>query len=131
MLAMKKLLVLAATVFVSATAAAETVTTVDVVRVIDGQIEETLYYYENNWTAHRVKARAAGAISGYRLLIDRETGDDVVLLLMTEYADPAQYEKREDNFAPIIEAAGGRKLLNDTPPGEFREITDSWTLRSP
>ena len=57
-------------------------------------------------------------------------GDDVTLMLVTEYGDQIQYEEREANFRPIIEAAGGRKLLNDLSPGEFREITDALTFNT-
>ena len=127
---MRQLIVIAAVLLVPSLASAETVTTVDLVRVIDGRIDETLYYYQNNWADHREKAKAQGVISGYRLLIDRESGDSAVLMLVTEYADRNQYAAREANFATIIDAAGGRRLLNDLPPGEFREISDAWTFES-
>lgn len=128
---MKRLTVLALAVFAWQQALADTVTTVDLVRVKDGKIEETLYYYENNWAAHREKAMAAGYISGFRLLLDSTSKDAAELMLVTDYADREQHDAREENFATIMDAAGGLKLLNDIEPGAFREITDAWTFEAP
>ncbi len=125
---MKKLIVLALGLLQSGIGLAETVTSVDVVKVIDGHVEETLYYYQSNWAKYRREALAQGFIAGYRLLVDRDSEDDTVVLLMTDYADREQYEAREEHFGPIMDAAGGPKLLNELEPGAFRQITDAWTF---
>lgn len=114
----------AAFVLAAAPARAATVTSIDFVVVKDGRVEEAIYYYRNNWAEHRTKALAAGHIRGFRLLIDRSDGSDTMLLLITDYESTDQFEAREENFAPIIEAAGGRKLLNDVQPAEFREVVE-------
>ena len=88
---MRTVTVLLAVLLASQPAAAETIVTVDLVQVIDGRIDEAIFYYRHNWAAHRGNARAKGYITGYRLLIDRQSGDDVTLMLVTEYGDQIQY----------------------------------------
>ena len=108
---------------VTMSASAE-VTTVDRVRVLDGRLAETLYYYENNWMAYRAAAKRAGVIKSYELLIDRSASDGEALLLFTVYRDQEQYEAREANFAPIMSQASpsGPRLLNEVEPAEFRAV---------
>lgn len=106
------------------------ISTVDLVRVKDGKVEETLYYYENNWKRYREAALERGYIEGYRLLVDvRNPGAETVLLI-TEYANPAQYAAREENFARVMPADGTPELLNAILPGDFRAVEDLGVFES-
>ncbi len=125
------LLVFAA--FAVTTSASAEITTVDRVRVIDGRLAETLYYYENNWMVYRAAAKRAGVIRSYELLIDRNASDgEAALLLFTVYRDQQQYEAREANFTPIMNEASpsGPRLLNEVEPAEFRDVEYLGTFKT-
>jgi hypothetical protein len=104
---------------------AETVT-VDLVKVLNGNKQEAVYYYENNWKQHRIKALDRGFISSYRLLVRTSDDGNTDILLITGYASESQYEAREENFAVVMHdpQRDGPDLLNEKPPGEFREVFD-------
>ncbi|MEM9404184.1 MAG: hypothetical protein AAGA44_17075 [Pseudomonadota bacterium] len=118
--------------FILTVPASATVTTVDRVRVLDGRIAETLYYYQHNWMAYRAAAKRAGVIESYELLVDRAASGGETLLLVTVYRDRAQYAAREDNFAPIMDRASpaGPRLLNALSPAEFRTVDDLGTFET-
>ena len=116
---------LIALLFMPISALAEIVT-VDLVKVLNGNQAEAVYYYENNWKQHRIKALDQGYISSYKLLIRTSDDGETDILLITGYASEAEYEAREENFAIVMadRQADGPVLLNEMPPGEFREIVD-------
>ena len=97
---------------------------VDFVRVLNGNQDEALYYYENNWKRYRIDAEEKGFISWYRLLARTSDDGQVDFLLMTAYPTEEHYADREANFATIMDASNGPKLLNEKTPGEFREVID-------
>ena len=100
----------------------ETISTVDMVEVLNGNQAEAEFYYENNWKVLRDQAMEKGYIHSYQLIKTEPTEDlPVSLMLITTYKDMAQYEQAEENFGKLIEASGGLKLLNDKKPGEFRK----------
>ncbi len=84
---------------------------------------ETKFYYKNNWEQHRQKAQSKGYIESY-MLLETEPSEQAPFhfMLITTYPNQASYDQREQNFRPLIDAAGGRKLLNDKQPSEFRKI---------
>ncbi len=100
--------------------------TVDFVKVLNGNNEEALYYYENNWKRHRVDAAKRGYIGSFQLLVRTSDEGETDILLITEYGSDAQYQNRESNFAVVMSTAqqAGPLLLNDKKPGEFREVVD-------
>ena len=102
------------------------VVTVDFVKVLNGNQDEAVYYYENNWKQHRIKALDRGYISSYKLLVKTSDDGQTDILLLTGYATEAQYEAREENFAVVMGESGrdGPALLNEKTPGEFREVVD-------
>ena len=106
-------------------AMAETLT-VDFVRVLNGNEEEALYYYEQNWKQHRIEAARRGFISSYQMLVRTSEDGNTDILLITGYENDEQYEKREENFAIVMNRgeSDGPRLLNDMQPGEFREVFD-------
>ena len=118
-------------VFLPLSALAEVVT-VDFVKVLNGNTEEAVYYYENNWKQHRIEAAKRGLISSYKLLFKTSTDGQTDILLVTEYGSQAQYENREKNFAAIMRDArgDGPVLLNDKVPDEFRDVVDGGVYSS-
>ena len=100
---------------------------IDFVKVLNGNEEEALYYYENNWTQHRIAASKQGFISSYRLMVKNSEDGETDILLITGYATDDQFENREANFDQVMEESrkAGLKLLNDKQPAEFREVWDS------
>ena len=101
--------------------------TIDFVKVVDGNVEEAIYYYENNWKRHRIEAARRSYISSYKLLVRQSEDGQTDILLITGYASEADYEKREENFKDVMSETGkdGLRLINDKKPGEFREVVDS------
>ncbi|NNF18590.1 MAG: hypothetical protein HKN61_02340 [Flavobacteriaceae bacterium] len=108
----------------------EKISSMDFVKILDGNIEEARYYYQNNWRVLRKIAREKGYIHSYEVL-ERSAADSgqYDLVLITTYANRAQFEKREDHFQEIIKERGGLKLLNDKEPAEFRETLYSEDLQ--
>ena len=119
-------IVLTILAFLPLTSVAEVVT-VDFVRVLNGSDEEAVFYYENNWKQHRIKAAQNGYISSYKLLVKTSDDGQTDILLITGYASQSQYEDREKNFAVVMRDArkDGPVMMNDKLPGDFREIFDS------
>ncbi len=86
-------------------------------------MDETRFYYKNNWKQLRIQALEKNYISSYQLLEVEPTADwPVSFVLITTYGNKEQYDKREDNFGKLIEARGDLRLLNDKKPGEFRKF---------
>ena len=114
------MLVLSAPVFAS-------ISTVDFVEIKNGNREEAIYYYENNWLNHRIEAVRVGAIESFELLVSNDPNADVDILLITVYEDEEQYDNREKNFADVMSRTqrNGRQLLNGIQPGDFRKIVFS------
>jgi len=102
------------------------VVTVDLVKVLNGNHEEAAFYYENNWKRHRIEAAKRGYISSFKLLIKTSDDGQTDILLITGYASESQYEDREKNFVNVMNDTGrdGPVMMNDKPPGTFREVFD-------
>ena len=105
------------------------VVTVDFVKVLNGNDEEAVFYYENNWKQHRIEAAKRGYISSFKLLIKTSDDGQTDILLITGYASESQYEDREKNFLEVMNDAGrdGPVTMNDKLPGAFREVFDRGT----
>lgn len=100
------------------------ITTIDFVKIKNNHLSETIFYYENNWKIHRELALGKGYIKSYWLLkAIPDTAADFDLILLTEYADSAQYKIREENFQKIIKTTrpDGPVMLNALKPNEFRQ----------
>ena len=61
------------------------VVTVDFVKVLNGNDEEAVFYYENNWKQHRIEAAKRGYISSFKLLIKTSDDGQTDILLITGY----------------------------------------------
>ena len=102
------------------------VVTVDSVRVLNGNIEEAVYFYEHNWKKFRVAAINKGIITSFKLLVKSSQDGQNDILLVTVFESQEQYQQREENFLAIMQDAreGGPALLNNKSPAEFRKIID-------
>ena len=99
------------------------ITTIDYVQVLNGNRAETLHYYQHNWKLLREKAVKRKFLHSYELLETQPTEErPYQFILVSTYENQAQYDKREDNFAELIEERGPRNLLNEKQPAEFRKI---------
>lgn len=99
------------------------ITSVDFVQVLNDNIEETIYYYQNNWKVLRELAIKDDYIRSFEFLQTEWTEEQPFhFMLITTYANEEQFEKREENFDKLFEKLDGRKLLNNKQPREFRKI---------
>ncbi len=105
---------------------------IDFVKVLNGNDEEAVYYYENNWKKHRLAAAKRGYISSYQLLVRTSDDGETDILLITGFASEAEYEKREENFGEVMAESrrDGPVLMNDKKPGDFRQVVDNATYVS-
>ena len=90
---------LLAAVCVSAQTTKTSVYAVDFVKTNDGQQENYLKFIEQNWAKARAFMKDKGIVTSYKFVsvpANKEKEWDV--LLVTEYADQAGYEKREAVF---------------------------------
>ena len=122
---MKKFLLLVLAVCflkVLAFAQTEVVTILETVKIKNEKRAEALFYYENNWKVLREKALEKGYIHSFEFFETKaDDKADFDIVLITRFADQAQYKKAEENFRELIKQKGGLKLLNDLTPNEFRQ----------
>lgn len=120
--------------FISSLSFAQEVSTMDFVKTVDGNHEELIYYYENNWKVLRDIALEKGFIESYELMTTMEGSDSGFdVILVTTYKNEEEYNKAEERFQVIIEEVqknGGLKLLNDLKPAEFRKVEFNATTKS-
>ncbi len=101
----------------------EKITSISCVQILDDNRDETIYYYENNWMVLRKRAVEEGYIDSYQWLeVPYSAETPYHFMLFTTYKNQEQFEKREDNFAILIEERGPLRLLNEKTSGEFRKI---------
>jgi hypothetical protein len=104
---------------------AKPITVIDFVKIKDNKQAETLFYYEKNWKTYRDVAVKKKYIKSYQLLtVKADTTHGFDLILMTEYADSAQFKLAEERFDKIIKEVNpaGPRLLNTLKPSDFRTI---------
>ena len=94
------------------------ITSMDFVQILNNHEAEAVYYFQNNWKVLRQQAIEKNYISDFKLLrTQRSEEAPFDIILMTTYPDQTRYDQREANFAELIEAKGGLKLLNEKEPG--------------
>ena len=78
------------------------VTSVDIVKVKNGYVNEATYFFENNWKLYRDSALANNFISGYRIMKTVADSAQTTFMLFTEYRSRQSYFDREKNFQPLM-----------------------------
>ena len=100
----------------------EKITTIETVEILNGNTEEAIYYFQNNWKQLRIMAVEKGYINSFQFLKTTYSEETPFhLLLITTYSNKAQYGNREAHFQELIKAKGSLKLLNEKEPSEFRK----------
>jgi hypothetical protein len=100
----------------------ERISTVDFVQIVNENREEAVFYYQHNWKVLRQMAIKKNYIASFEIMETPHSEEAPFhFMLITTYANKAQYEQREKRFQELIKAAGKLKLLNDKKPTEFRK----------
>ncbi len=103
-------------------------------KVVDGNRDELIYYYENNWKVLRDMALEREYIISYELLeTEADSTGDFDILLITRYKNQEAYEKAEERFQGLIrqiQTDGGPKLMNELTPPQFRDWKFSRTTKT-
>ncbi|WP_179021265.1 hypothetical protein [Winogradskyella forsetii] len=108
--------------FISFSQTNKKITTIETVEILNGNKAEALYYFQNNWKPLRAQAEEKGYIQSYSILeTSFSEATPFHFILVTTYANKAQYDNRENRFSELIKASGGLKLLNEKTPSEFRK----------
>lgn len=99
------------------------ISTIDFVQILNDNKAEAVYYYQNNWKVLRDMAIDKGYIDSYQIMETPNSEEEPFhLMLITTYANEAQYDLREDHFRELIKERGDLKLMNEKKPGEFRKV---------
>ena len=99
------------------------ISTLDFVQILDGNREEVVFYYENNWKVLRKMAIEQDYIHSYDVLETPFSEEaPFELILITTYKNRVQYELREQHFRELISERGALKLMNNKNPNEFRRV---------
>lgn len=114
------------------TVAAQSVWATDFVKTKEGQHENYLRSLRANWEKARVKALELGYVNSYRVFTLPGNAEwDVVL--MTEYADRASYEKAEEHFAEVFKLVmpNGPTLIDGKGSRQLADLRFSQEFSSP
>ena len=108
---------------------AQTVSSVDIVKVDARYQKEAEFFYAENWQAFRKIALEKKLISNYEMM--KSTADSTghyILILITQYPDSLHYQNRERNFEPIMKSISpnGPKMLNNIDRKQFLQYVDGF-----
>lgn len=108
---------------------AQTVSSIDIVKINSKYQKEAEFFYKENWQAFRAKALEKKLIANYEMMktpID-STGY-YTLILITSYPDSTLYHNREKNFEPIMKSVSpnGPKMLNNIERKQFLQYIDGF-----
>ncbi len=113
------------------TSATGSIFEIDLIRTLPGAQADYVRSIKANWTNGRKIARARGAVLSYRALVapvDSTRNWDV--LLITEYADSAAYERREETFDSIFKSPEFVRVEPPRPNEAMRVFTALVPMRS-
>lgn len=100
----------------------ERISTVDFVQILNENKEEALFYYQHNWKIVRQMALEENYIVSFEIMETPYSEEAPFhFMLITTYANKAQYEHREKHFQELIKLKGKLELLNDKKPSDFRK----------
>ncbi|MFY0688915.1 MAG: hypothetical protein JXQ90_17225 [Cyclobacteriaceae bacterium] len=101
----------------------EKITSLDFVQVQNNNLDEAIFYYQNNWLVLRKMAIKQNMIDAFQLLqTTSDTASPFEIVLITTYANQDQFDQREENFSRLIKERGSLQLLNEKQPSEFRKV---------
>ena len=112
----------------------DAITVVEGIAVLDGRLDEAIFYYQNNWGYFRRQALERGYIESFDMVVGDDRAESVDIVLITRFDSAEQYDTIEDRFEEIM---GERELqlLNDVEPGDFRKnvfvVTNSGSRNTP
>ena len=110
------------------------ITVVEGVAVLDGRLDEAIFYYQNNWGYFRRQALERGYIDSFDMVVGDDRAESVDIVLITRFESAAQYDAIEARFEEIM-SERELKLLNDVEPGDFRKnvfvVTNSESRTAP
>jgi hypothetical protein len=108
---------------------AQTVSSVDIVKVNSKYQKEAEYFYRENWHAFRKLALEKKIISSYEMMqTSADSTGHYTLILITQYPDSSHYHNREKNFEPIMKSISpnGPKMLNNIDRKQFLQYVDGF-----
>lgn len=108
---------------------AQTVSSVDIVKVNAKYQQEAEYFYKENWQAFRKLALEKKLISNYEMMkTPIDSSGHYTLILITQYPDSIYYQNREKNFEPIMKSISpnGPKMLNSTDRKQFLQYVEGF-----
>ena len=112
----------------------DTITVVEGIAVLDGRLDEAIFYYQNNWGYFRRQALERDYIESFDIVIGDDRTESVDIVLITRFDSVEQHDAIEDRFEEIM-SERELKLLNDVEPGDFRKnvfvVTNSGSRRTP
>jgi len=100
----------------------------DFVKIVSGNRDEARYYYENNWRVYRDAAVKRGVIESFEYIETASKDAAFDIILITRYANEAQYRNSEKAFEPILKELRpkGPLLKGTIEPDSFRKIVHSY-----
>lgn len=111
---------------------AQSVWATDFVKTKEGQYDNYLRSLAANWEKARIKAIELGYVKAYRVLtLPGNPEWDVVL--MTEYADRASFDRREEHFSEVFKLVDpdGPTLIDGKRARQLADILFSKEFSSP
>lgn len=105
---------------------------VDFVQTKDGQFADYLRYVDANWRKAREEMKRDGAVVSFAVLTE-PNGEDWDVMLLTEYADLAQFDAREQSYQQAIARlrpnGGGPTLIDGKGARDLADIKSSRVLQ--
>ena len=75
----------------------------ELVKVVDGNLEEAVFYFRNNWQVLRDEAIKRGMIESYEMQVAKAGEEsDFDIVLITRYRNNLQYGQAEQNFRKFV-----------------------------
>ncbi|MCO6509196.1 MAG: TlpA family protein disulfide reductase [Aridibacter famidurans] len=105
----------------------------ELVKIMNGKRDEAIFYYRNNWMKLREEALKRGYIESFELQVgDPKEEAEFDIVLITRYANKAQFDTSEPNFQKLIKELLpiGPVRLNESVPDEFRKSVGVRTTES-
>lgn len=120
---MKHLILFLTLIFTASSASAQTIWTVDFTKSKNGQQANYLKFIELNWATARQTLKEKGDVVSYRVLsLPENKSLEWDVLLLTEYADRATWERREAIFAEVFKRYPTTPVNGETSGRKFADI---------